>query len=246
MKIDKSVQITLIITIGIFIFGIIALSLLNKEVSTDNTIQVYGTATLKVIPDLVTVYFNVQTEGKTSKEAGDSNSEITDSLTNSLIALGFSKEEIQTQGYSIYPRYDYENNKQEIIGYTASHSIRLEMPADESDKIGNSVEAGINSGAGISYINFELSQENQNIYKAEAMKLAAQDATIKAESVAEGFNKKLGNLVSTSINDFGYYPWPVAEFAEGTSSSEVRKATTNIQPSEQEISASVVAVFKLR
>jgi uncharacterized protein YggE len=120
------------------------------------------------------------------------------------------------------------------------------LPAEEYDKIGTAVDSGVEAGAGISYINFELSQEKQNEYKAEAMKLAAQDARIKAESVAEGFDKDLGSLVSTSVNDFGYYPWLAYEARDGSSVSDVKEAATNIQPSEQEITASVTAVYKMR
>ncbi|HLD55265.1 MAG TPA: SIMPL domain-containing protein, partial [Candidatus Nanoarchaeia archaeon] len=101
----------------------------------------------------------------------------------------------------------------------------------------------------ISYINFELSQKLQNQYKAEAMKLAAEDARIKAEAVAEGFNKEVGDLISTSVNDFGYYPWNVYStrgmgVAEDYALAKVE--ATNIQPGEKEVTASVSATFELK
>lgn len=241
MKMDKSVQITGIIVLGFIIFTLIVIN--SSGVSSKNTISVSGTSTIDVMPDLVGVYFNVDTQAATANEAGDKNSVIVTNLKDSLIALGFEEKDIQTQGYSIYPEYNYQTNT--VKGYRATHTIKVEIPANQTSKIGRVVDAGLDSGAGIGYINFELSQENQNKYKAEAMKLAAQDATAKAEGVAEGLGKNLGSLVSVSINDYNYVPW-LAYDAAGASSSAVKEATTSITPSEQQVSASVTAVFKIR
>ena len=240
MKMDKSVQITLIVVVGIILLALIVPNITNPS---QNTISVAGTATIEVTPDLVGVYFSVDTQGATANEAGDKNTLIVQDLTNALIALGFEEDEIQTQSYNIYPDYNYPAGT--IKGYRATHSLRVEVLANQSARIGSVVDAGLDAGAGLGYLNFELSQENQNKYKAEAMKLAAQDATAKAEGVAEGFGKSLGSLVSVTINDYGYVPW-LAYDASGAEGSVVREAATSIVPTEQQISASVTAIFKIR
>ncbi len=234
---------TLIIVAGVIIIVLILLNSLNP--SYQNTISVSGMSTVKAMPNIIGVYFSVDTQGANSSEAADKNSKIVDSLTNSLINKGFSEKDIQTQSYSVYPEYDYRTGTGAIIDYKATHTLRVEIPANESKKIGDVIDSGINAGAGVSYINFELSQENQNKYKTEAMKLAAQDATSKAEGVANGLGKKLGNLVSVSVDNYNYMPWLVKNFA-GASAPEIKQATTNIVPSEQDISASVTAIFRIR
>jgi hypothetical protein len=216
---------------------------LNK--SSENTVSVSGQSTLEVMPDLIGVYFTIDTQGATSNDAADKNSQISDTLTASLTDKGFEKGQIQTQSYSVYPEYDYRTGTGKITGYKATHTIKIELSANNSEKIGDVIDSGINSGAGISYINFELSQKNQNKYKAEAMKLAAQDATTKAESVASGLNKKLGSLISVSVNDYNYVPW-LAYNSAGASAPEIKQAATSIQPSTQQVSASVTAVFRIR
>ena len=123
--------------------------------------------------------------------------------------------------------------------------IRLEISAEDSAKLSNIIDITTESGALISSINFELSQEKQNQYKAEALKLASEDAKIKAEAVADGLNKKLGRLVSVSTSDFDYYPWRVYESSAGSSTEDAKVATANIQPSNQKISARVTAIFKI-
>ena len=240
MKMDKHVQITLIVVVGIILLALIAP---NVTDSSRNTISVAGMATIDVLPDIVGIYFSVDTQGATANEAGDRNTAIVQDLTQALAALGFNEEDIKTQSYNIYPEYNYPSGT--IKGYRATHSLRVEVPANQSARIGSVVDAGLDAGAGLGYLNFELSQENQNTYKAEAMKLAAQDATAKAEGVAEGLNKNLGSLVSVTINDYGYVPW-LAYDASGAESSVVREAATSIVPTEQQISASVTAIFKIR
>ena len=84
-KLDKSVQITLII-VGTIILLAVAGIIFFKSNSTDNTIKVDGQATAKIAPDLITVYFDVETTGQTSQAASDANSLITDNLTNNIVA----------------------------------------------------------------------------------------------------------------------------------------------------------------
>lgn len=249
---NNSIKITIIICIAVLVLVLIVVNAFNSVVQpydTTNTISVNGFSKIEAMPDLVGIYFNIETTGNTSAEAKDANSLIVEELQTELIKLGIEKKEIVTQNFNIYPDYNWDDGKRTEKGYRANHQIRVEINSDDSELIGELIDVGANAGAGISYINFELSQESQNKYKAEAMKLAAQDAKIKADSVAEGFDKKVGDLVSTSINDFGYSPWNIYS-SRGIGVAEdatlAKEATTSIQPGEQEITANVNAVFKLK
>ena len=251
---EKSIKITGIIALTILVLGLLAYSAFSSLLPT-NTVTGNGQATIKAIPDLVTIYFEIQTEAETNQEASQQNSEIVDDLRTALIRIGFENNQIQTTSFNVYPDYNYRNGNQ-ITGYTASHQIKIEISTDTETKggfpinvgsrIGEVIDAGVEAGAGISYINFELSQEKQNKYKADAIKLAAQDATIKAQAMAEGLGKKLGRLVSTSYSNFDYYPLRLYEASSGASAEDAKQATTNIQPGEQEVSARVTAIYKLR
>ena len=108
-KMNKSVQITVVIVIGVIVMGILGMIAI-RSFSQTNTVTGQGISRLKVTPDLVTVYFNVETRGETSKEANDANSEITDELITDLIKKGFERKDIQTQYFNIYPDYRWVNN----------------------------------------------------------------------------------------------------------------------------------------
>ncbi|MFA6089695.1 MAG: SIMPL domain-containing protein [Candidatus Woesearchaeota archaeon] len=241
-KMEKSVKITLIIAVTILAVVLIGF---NNLFPTSNTLTSNGDATISVVPDVIAVYLNVETTDKSAEIAKNTNAEIIEKIKTALNQQGFEDKEIETMSYNLYPQYSWSSGKQNLIGYQATHQLRVKMPAEDSDNIGSVIDAGVNSGATISYVSFELSPEKENEYKAEAMKLASQDAKTKAEAVASGLGKKVGRLVSVSTDSFNYYPYRVYEESAGSSMEDAKVATTNIQPSSQDVSASVTAVFKI-
>ncbi len=249
MKLKSSVQITLIIVAGIIFLMLISIFTIKSFISpSKDSLQVNGQSTIKVTPDLITLSYNVETKGNTSKEAEDLNSEIVNDLIYNVVQLGFDKTDLKTENFNIYPEYDWQSGEQKLLGYKAVHSLKIELTLDEMSKAGELIDAGTNAGTGISYINFELSPELEQEYKAKSIKLAAQDAKIKAEAIAEGFDKKVGKLVSVSLSDGNYYtPWRMYDSVEaGGSIALAKEAVANVQPSEKEITAYVSAVYKLR
>ena len=245
-QIDKSVLITLIIVGGILLLGVMGFIFANSTIYA-KTVSSTGTATITVVPDLVTVYFNIQTTGTTGSLADEKNSEVYKKMKISLLALGFSEDEIQTESYSVYPEYDWQSGSQKLKDYIAVHSVKIKIQIDNKDKIDEVISAGIDAGAGIGYINYELTDENQNKYKIDAIKMATEDARKKAGALAEGSGSRLGRLVSVSTNDFGYVPWlAYSTEAGGVTKENSQEIESRITPSKQEISASVTAIFKIR
>lgn len=248
-KNNKAIIITSIIS-GVIL--IIALTAIFTSNPAKDIVTVEGIATIDAMPDLLTVYFNIQTIGDTSSEAKDANDEILDNLVAEILSLDFTRDELQTQGFNVYPNYEYSNGKQTQKGYRATHSLKLELSSDEFDKVSSVIDAGVNSEAGISYINFELSSELQNQYKAQALELASKDARTKAEAVAKGFDRSIGKLVSVQVSEFGYYPWNIytsrVDSASSFGSEEAaiaKDATISITPGEQQVNARVSAAFKI-
>jgi len=243
---QKSIQITLIITTAVVLLALLGAYLYSSS-TNGTTVSATGQATVKTTPDLVTVYYSVETKGTTAQDARDKNSEITDNLITALVKQGFNRDEIQTQSFNVYPNYNYATGRQTQDGFIATHSIKLEMSTSNTDKIGKAIDAGVDSGANLNYINFELSTEKQNELKAQALELAAQDARTRAEAVAQGLNKKIGKVVSVSASDFNYYPWNLYSSDSSRGGiAEAKSVTTNIQPSSQDVSASVSVVYEIK
>jgi uncharacterized protein YggE len=252
-KENSAIVITCIIAAVVLIIAVLVLGRTGSIFpSSGNTVTVQGVSTIKALPDVISVYFTIETKNKTSVEAKDANNAIYDDLVENMIIAGFEESDIKTESFNIYLNTYWEDGKEKTDGYKATRYLKVELSSDQTDLLSDVIDAGVDAGAGISYINFELSQESQNEYKAQALKLASEDATIKADAIASGFGKEAGKLVSVQISDFGYYPWNVytSSSTGGAYREEdavmAKEAAMNINPSEQEISASVTAVFRLK
>lgn len=208
-------------------------------------VSAIGNSQIKAQPDLTSVYVNVESRNPNAQIAQDKVSEISTELLGKLKELGLDDKDIQLANYNVYPEYEWVNGKQNLKGYIATQQIVIEL--SEFDKISSVINAASDSGALISGINFELSQEKQNEYKAQALKSAGEDAEIKAISIASGFGKKLGRLVSVQSQEFNYYPYPL--YARGDvavgGNAEAQKAVIGISPSDIEVSASISAVYTM-
>ena len=244
-KDNNAIVVTSIIAGVVLVVALVALFVVNGNSNMSNTVTVQGISTIKAMPDRVSVYFNIQTNGTTSKEASDRNSEIYNSLEIALLLKGFDRKEIGTENFNVYPNVYYDDGRQVTKGFIASRTVKLEFSSEDSTKLTSAVDAGINAGAGISYINFELSSDIQSEYKAKALEEASKDARIKADSVASGFGKRIGRLVSVSVDEYNYMPWVMYS---GTGSldmgAEARIAAENIRPTTQDITAIVSATYK--
>ncbi len=246
---DNSVKITAIIVGAIVLLAVIGWAAIFNLKGPSNTISVDGNSAIKVSPDMVGVYFNVETTGSTTGEATSNNSETVDNVITNLVKVGFERKDIQTIGFNVYKWQEWENNEYAEKGYKASNQIRLELTTARFALIGAVIDAGADAGASINYVSFELSSDKQNEYKKQAMTQAGEDARVKAEGIAEGVGAKLGSIVSISTSDWVYSPWSIYNNRGGlmmAEASAAKDAATNIQPSEQEVSGHVSIVYALR
>ena|SRR3989344_4222265 len=242
-KENNSIAVASIIAGAVIVVAVLVLISTGGFVSYEkDTITVQGISTVKVLPDLVSVHFNIETRGETSAEAYEKNDEIYNDLLVALLLEGFSESEIGTEYFNVYPDNYYGNAQSN--GYVAVHSVKVAFSANDSRKLASAVDAGIESGAGVSFINFELSQDLQNENKERALELASEDAKIKAEAVARGFGKSVGKLVSVSVDDYGYSPWIMYSSAESGGLS-AKVAAQGIRPTSQDVTALVSATYKL-
>lgn len=211
-------------------------------------VSAQGSASIKAVPDEVSVNVNIETSNLTAQDAQTSNKEISEKLLIGLIKLGYDRDELKFVNYYVSP-VNWGDGGQKFKGYVVSQ--QLVVKTKDVNRVPSIVDAVINSGALVSYINFEVSDSKQAEYKNKALEDASKDARTKAESIASGQGKKLGRLVSITNQDY-YYPGPISYYARDAgvsvekANAESLKAATNLAPAEQEITASISAQYKLR
>lgn len=212
-------------------------------------VSAQGVSVIEAEPDLVSIYINAQVKNESASVAKDELSEISDKVVFELMKLGLEKKDIELGSYNIYEEYNWEEGKRESTGFVASQQIIVKTGDFElSPEI---VDVAVDSGALVSYINFELSPEKESQYKTQALEEAGKDAKAKAEATASGLGKSLGTLISVESQDFHYGgPVPFYAYAEDSSASsesaEARKAAIDLAPRDVEVRASIVVKYKLR
>lgn len=248
-QMSDSVRITSMILGVILVVAAVGL-ILYFRANPGLTASVQGSSTVKVMPDIVGTYFVIETKADTAAQASSLNNEAKQKMVDALEdipGLGFEKKDLTTVSSSVGESCTWTKDGEKCEGYVAYHYLRLELEGDNMDFAGAVIDAGVNAGANLQYINFELSSETKNEYQAKALEAATKDAKSKAEGIASGLGKRVGRVVSlTTDANGGFYPYWRAYDAVATSSiAQVKEEATNIQPGEQEVYGSVSVVYAL-
>lgn len=215
-------------------------------------ISAQGISSLDVVPDEVSVNLLVETRNDDKQKAQEETIEIGEEVKRSLNRIGIEGDDIRFLRFSVYEEYDWDEGVRTSIGYVARQEIVVK--SKNFDEIFEIVESGVDSGATVSYINFELSSELQNEYKVKALELASEDARKKADAIASGQGKEVGRLVSLSNQDFNYggpvrYFESSAQALPGGIDDGIRapepEEFKSVNPEDVKVSASVSVRYKL-
>ncbi|HEY9059875.1 MAG TPA: SIMPL domain-containing protein [Pseudobacteroides sp.] len=198
--------------------------------------KVDGNGSIKVKPDTAIILLGVTTEDMQLKSAQEQNSIKVNEIINSLVKLGVSSDNMETQSYTINPQYDFIEGKQVFRGYNVTHILKITVK--DMDKIGEVIDKAVSSGANtVNDINFIVSEPS--IYYQQALTAAIDDALIKAKTIARRLNV-IVSQVPIRIMEESYQcniqPQP---FVLHTSAD----TTTPIQTGQAEITARIEAIF---
>lgn len=202
----------------------------------DKVITVTGEATASVVPDVAMIRGGVTTQGKTAREASDSNAKDMTAVIDALKAAGIAERDIQTTRLSIYPQQDPNKaGKARIIGFQATNQVNVKLR--DINKIADALDRMINAGANeISGVSFSVSDPSKALDAAR--KEAVADAKRKAEIYATAAGVGLGRAVV--IQEEGtpalFQPRPMAMRAA---------AAPPVSPGEETLRISVTIGYEL-
>ncbi len=204
-----------------------------------NTINVSGEGTIKVVPDEASISLSVQTEKPTTQEAVDENSKITDSVIAAVESTAAENLKIETTGYELYPLYNYKNDNSppEIYAYRVN-SI-MEARTTDLKKIGEIIAKATETGTTtITSIGFDLTGSTKAQAKKDALSEATRDASDKALAIAQSLGLKIQNILYISENSTSV---PIV-FKSTQGLGEVASqdvAAPSILPEEIEVTANI-------
>lgn len=202
------------------------------------TLMSSGQGEAKVAPDRVSILVNVQTRALTAKAAGSDNARRTQAVLDALSKLGLPKDQLSTQGYTVYPelKYDKDGGSPRVTGYVVTNTVRAE--SKDPDQAGAIVDAALAAGANlINSLTFYASSIEQP--RREAIASAVGNARADAEAMARAAGGSLGALIDLSTQGPTIPPRPMFDMAMRKSMVGNEAASTPMNPGEQTVTVHV-------
>ena len=180
---------------------------IGQSAEQKHSINITGEGKVVAVPDIAKIQLGLQTEDKSVAKAQKDNTEKMNAVIEKLKKdFSIDGKDIQTANYSIYPQYDWTDNRQILRAYQVSQSVNVKIrDLSKISEILNIVgQAGLNQVGGLS---FDV-DEPENL-KQQARELAIKNAKEKAEALAKIAGVNLGRIISFSeySSDFGPRPY---------------------------------------
>jgi uncharacterized protein len=159
-------------------------------------ISVTGEASVSVPPDLAQIDGGVASDGKTAREASDTNNAAMGKVLLALKGAGIEEKDYQTSRLSLQPQYaPNRSGPSAIVGYRASNRVVIRVR--EVTKVANVIDVLVAAGANeVGGINFMVSQASKLLDDAREQAIA--DARRKADIYAKAAGVTLGGPLSIS------------------------------------------------
>jgi len=237
--------------VAVLLVGAIVITALVRERivnSGENQVTVTGQGKVAYQPDIATVMLGVQIDkANTAENALSQLNEKISAVTSAIEAVGVPRKNIQTQNYSVYPQYDFINERSVQSGFNASQqlSVKIENIQDNTDTVSRVIaEAGKAGTNQVNGITFDVASVSD--LKQQARILAVADAKAKAAELSRVTGTKLGKIMGWYENVVGSpEPQPLYGFG-GSGGAEIKTSSPDIPSGTQEIIVEMGLYYEIR
>lgn len=201
-----------------------------------------GQGEAKVTPDRASVMLNVQTRATTAAAAAADNATRTRAVLDAVARLGLSRDQLSTEGYTVYPEMQYDRNgaAPRVSGYVVTNTVHAETKRPE--QAGAIVDAALGAGANmVNSLTFYASSIDEA--RRQAVAAAVGNARADAEAMAKAAGGNLGPLVELSTGGPTVPPRPMYDVAVRAKSA-MQAEPTPVNPGQQTVTVYVTARWR--
>jgi len=202
------------------------------------TITVSATGSVKVTPDAVRINATVTKVATSNALALSEVGTFAAAVRKALLANGIFSKDIKTQSLTVYPEYNYTQDKGSVlIGYRGSQSF--EIVVRNASNAGTVVDAIVAAGSD----NLQLNGMTPFVIDStkaltSAQNVAVKNAKAKAASYAKLLGVKLGKVNYLIENSSPTYSGPLIAMDKGSGS-------TVVDLGQQEVTVSITVSWNL-
>lgn len=214
------------------------------------TLSTDGRGSVALSPDEVQITVGAQTQAGTAQSASDANAKVINAIISQLNSIGVTNSSISTSSFSIVPLYNYsKTGTQTIYAYQAQHSLQVTLQSSNlnslSSKVSQVIDVAVGAGANqVTQVYFTLSDPLMKQTDNQALQLAIQDASSRAQLMASALNIKLSGVNSVSSTTVSS---PVGRYVSSApSAGEGGAPSTSIIPGNFTVTASVHVAYDIQ
>ncbi len=163
--------------------------------SNQNSISVNGDGEVFVKPDTFILQVAAEEKTKTTEEAFAAVAKKIGAIQTLMKINGIVEKDIQSINIGINPNYIYDNSKQNMDGFTATHGLRIKIRKLESI---DAILAWISSIDGVQIQNTSYDIDDKTEFYRQARSLAIEKAHQKAKDMAKATGISIGKVISIS------------------------------------------------
>ena len=175
----------------IILFTILLSLSYNVQGQEISTLSIDGIGQMEITPDISIISFELKGENIEFKEAINTLNKKLNTLNKILKKKGIKKSMINASNYRINKKFthNYKDGSKAFTGYEASYNVNVELSAN-TDQI-NSIFNSISDEFKDLELRMRFDISSNIKYKEEILKLAIEDANVKAKLIADASGVKL-------------------------------------------------------
>lgn len=199
------------------------------------TLTVTGQGKESIATTLSRVQLGVEAQGKTAVEVQQDVAERSTAVVEFLRSRNV--DQLQTTGISLNPQYDYSNNRQQIIGYTATNIVSFRIATNQTgDLLDQAVQAGASRIDSVSFVADDAAIATA---RQQAIREAIQNAQTQADAALNALGFSQQEIVGIQIDGAAVPPPINYNYNQAFARSDAAAAETPVISGEQEVLASV-------
>lgn len=233
-------------------------SLLGNDTPAVNVISFTGKGEVTATPDVAVLTASINGEGATRADAVAKQAALKKKVTDALVPFKIADKDIKTDYISTNPKYEWKQQtiycvtvpcpqpagKNVIVGYTTNEQLIIKVR--NVDDAGAVYDA-ISKVGSVDVSGPNLQIDNDDGLKAQARKMAIDDAKSKAKVLSKDLGVHLVRIVSFNEDGNGMPIYGESAGAMYDAKAMTAPApTTNISVGENKITSNVTISYEIR
>ncbi|MGK7934796.1 MAG: SIMPL domain-containing protein [Xenococcaceae cyanobacterium] len=216
-----------------FNYALISPAMAQEEVL--RTLNVTGEGIERIPATLAQVSLGVEIQGKTAAEVQQEVAQRTSAVVEFLRSRNV--ERLQTQGISLQPNYNYNDNQRLLVGYVGRNTVSFRLSTEE---VGQLLDEAVQAGATrINNISLTATEAEIASAQKEALRKATVEAQQQADTVLQALNFSTKEIIGIQINGANMPQPKMIQRERLALAADADAATTPVIGGEQVVRGSV-------